>query len=58
MTIYKVVLVDDYTKERKVWKEFDNILEACDYIDEVESLANNQHDATCFYGQFKVDTYK
>lgn len=58
MIIYKVVLVDNHTKERKVCKEFDNILEACNYIDDIESFTSNEHNVTCHYGEFKVDIYK
>lgn len=58
MTTYKVVFVDNSTKEREVQAEFSNLLEACDYIDELEALLYNEHNVSSTNGKFKVDTYK
>lgn len=57
MTIYKVVHVRPDTKERVVCREFDNLLNAYNYLTQVEQRSC-EHDTSCFTSEYLIDIYK
>mgnify|MGYP006902927578 CR=1 FL=1 len=55
--IYKVVHVRPDTKERITCCEFDNLLNAYNWLIQAEQMCC-EHDVSCFIGEYLIDVYK